>query len=625
MSANQPEAPSWRVDSTHAGFGRLLAGIVATWLVIFAYSQVWIWQGVDLTDEGYNLTNHYLMSIDSPAYTYELRWLSDLAGAAWLRATGDPGVLGARVGGVVVFATSGAVAFILLFPFFGARRSALAAIGTAIALDCHGTILIDYNTFPVLLLLCGAAAIMSAERSKTHLGVLHAAAAGAFLGLGVMARFPLVLALGLPLVPFGVGWALRRRPRAHSLVLAAVSLFSAGCVMGACLAALSVRGRLDQYWASIFGGTYDNLSNSHGFLRLVRKYGADAISVAEVTLFVLVVLVLLAFLARRLALRLRIERTALPVFVLAVTAAGMTGTVFFGPAEVIINKLVLLLPGLGLVAAVLCVVTECRREPERRSVELVSLLALAASIPVLSMLGSGTGLRAMRWGSWLLLSAGFLGLGDAARRLPGEDRLTRLDVEAARRWMVAGAIGMLIFVVVARFVNPYRDLRNRFALVSELQHPRLSHIYTSHSRQESVDALLRQIERRTRPGDELLAYNGAPMLYYLTRTKPALRFSWVVGLSEGSLRKRLDLLEGRGTLPEVAVRVTTDTATSNWGSGAPASECGPPQAKLIDARLREWGYHEAWSNDDFMLLTRSPSSRIIPSAARGSPRRTPGT
>ena len=164
----------------------------------------WIWQGLDMTDEGYNLTNQWLLISAPGHYRFNATvWLSDFLGGVWLKLAGGLGLIGARLGWVFVKAFSAAVAFLILGRFFPKRYVIPAVVAAAIAMYYHGPMVIDYNCLPVAFLLVGIALILSSREDAASYGkrVLRSALGGGMLGVAVMARSPLLVAICFPALP----------------------------------------------------------------------------------------------------------------------------------------------------------------------------------------------------------------------------------------------------------------------------------------------------------------------------------------------------------------------------------------------------------------------------------------
>jgi hypothetical protein len=110
---------------------RSITAGVAVALVVAAYGAIWLPQGIDVTDEGFHLTNQHELirtgfraDFDSGA---AVTWLSDAAGALWSWAAG-PGLFAARLGWLVMTVASAWLAWRILARVSSPWRAAVVMI-----------------------------------------------------------------------------------------------------------------------------------------------------------------------------------------------------------------------------------------------------------------------------------------------------------------------------------------------------------------------------------------------------------------------------------------------------------------------------------------------------------------
>jgi len=253
------------------------------WLVLVGIATVlihgvWIWQGLDVTDEGYNLTRQWLVIHSPENYEFGMTWLSDLVGGVWLTLVAKLGVIGARLGWVLVQALTAVVSFAVVQRFFSRPVAFLAIVATAATLVHRGTLTIDYNNLPAVLLMVWAGCVLFSQDAT--ISPLRrrsvAVVGGVLLGLAVMARFPVILALPLPLALRWFSSAIERRkssrPDWRMAWLAVAS--SLGSIV-LCFLLLAATG----YLRPLFNGLTSSLSSSmssatghHSVLLLLQIY-----------------------------------------------------------------------------------------------------------------------------------------------------------------------------------------------------------------------------------------------------------------------------------------------------------------------------------------------------------------
>ena len=178
---------------------------ILTFLLIVCSRLIWIFQGFDMTDEGYNLTNQWLLINHKEKMICHnwMTYLSDLAGGIWLKIGGDAGLIWARLGWVLIISLTGLVVFLILIRYFHPFASFFAILATALASGYHGIMTINYNNFPSLILICTAGFLLISQERVPLINVRHnrqmlfAILGGILLGSCVIARFPLILSLSL--------------------------------------------------------------------------------------------------------------------------------------------------------------------------------------------------------------------------------------------------------------------------------------------------------------------------------------------------------------------------------------------------------------------------------------------
>ena len=97
----------------------------------------------------------------------------------------------------MIQAITGLAAYWILTEHFRPLSTLLATVGTAIAANYRGVMVITYNYVPALILVAACGLILASHQHGSAMlkRTATALAAGVLLGLGVMAKFPLILAL----------------------------------------------------------------------------------------------------------------------------------------------------------------------------------------------------------------------------------------------------------------------------------------------------------------------------------------------------------------------------------------------------------------------------------------------
>jgi len=121
--------------------------------IVFLYNLLFIFQGLDLSDFGYHMTNQVFSFTISPEIKYiePTIYLTDFIGGMWLSLIGHPNVLWARLGGVLLVALNAAIIFSILKNYFEQRNVFFVVFVSSIFITTHPQMYIHYFTFPAFL------------------------------------------------------------------------------------------------------------------------------------------------------------------------------------------------------------------------------------------------------------------------------------------------------------------------------------------------------------------------------------------------------------------------------------------------------------------------------------------
>jgi hypothetical protein len=603
---------------------RLVAALLSAGLA--AYFSLWIFQGVDMTDEGYHLTNQLMFAEGRTENPAGMLWLTYGIGGLWLRLF-DGGLLAARAAWVLTLSLTGLVTFLILARRARPMPAALATAAGAVACTHHGNMVVNQNNLPFLLLLSGAGLLLAAEeggapRRRRWLAL----GSGAALGLAVMARFPLVIGLGLVFVPPAVRRIHLGRARPGAWANAGWALLGALAAVGAALAGLGGAGRLPVYLQSLAGSGFKEEYAAGGLLAV---YGQSALYALRALAELLVQAVPWAIGLHVLCRWLRCGRWA-PALLGVVGLGWIAATARSAGFAALHWEYFHLLPALCMLAALAAFAAGWRRGTrDEEGVRTQILLAVAAALPVLIMAGTNNGIINMTHGLWLVFPAAALLVPSAAASLAATEDGGRRAGSAAAAYTVSIVAVLAVTSASIRCVNPYRDARARWRLTAPAAVPRLHGILTTPRRAASLRELFDELSRRARPGDGVLACRGLPLVHFVTRTVPALDNPWPECMGVAELKHRLAVMRERGPRPVVVVRAVTDMSSGKWG-GDPAvrpaiSGLDRVRAEAVDGAVRGMGYRAVWTNVDFVILAPpvSGGEGAAPAEASGTSTRTP--
>lgn len=592
-----------------------------------------MWQGLDVTDTGYAVSNMELFFRDYPANINDPGvgscWLTYFIGGVWCQLMGGCGLIGFRVLYVLIqFSTVGFVWLALRNK--GSRLALWAVAGGVLMVLAKSPFFPSYNELTVLFFVAAMVALYYGLVDHRMWLVFLAGTVG---GASVFVRLPNLaiasLGSGILFVRLGDAWdGTSSVAEARRLALKECLLFACGYLSGiaAVLALMAAMGQIADYVRMLgqMSAMFGDAKQHHGGGSLLRGLfhdyfyvvisGAVALAVGTGAAWLVAATqnkplkwgflgacaVILALLC------LRFSNFALyfwPGAIYAILLAGAFG--FLGLDRE--NRLLCALTGMVLFVAPL--------GSNNGIHNAVYAMPLAVPVAMLALGGRKTPTS----------NVGDVKVGIPAGGSQGDDSTlvseTARKERSVQRWawasyfttlqgLPAMGIGcaflgaMIIFSVVGRWNFTYRDSPERATLRVSIDHPKLRGIYTTPARARSLQQLLDALRPLLRKGDYLLDQMQIPMLYYLTEARPYLYSTWANLYEPGVFARKLREAEStRRGLP-VFVETEIDTCHPLW----PAQTYAPLQSyrfvenrRLMTKFLQDHNYKMTWQNDAFAI------------------------
>jgi hypothetical protein len=544
-----------------------------------ALPWLFIWQGLDFTDQGYLFTIYrwFLRHPEAVGHTSHM-WLTNVVGGVWDLLFGRLGVVGQRALWAVCTSFGLFLAFRAVRSCSSERAAALGVFVVSAFLVNRRETWFSYNTATSLLSTAAATTLFLALRANNLRGL---ALAGFILGVSPFARISNVLHATLLAAPvFAVLLERSRLPLLPRQLGAALLGYLVG--VGSALLGMLALG----HWSLFWQASYDLLHPSspdlpHGVGALGTKLWQDHL------LTVPVGVAIVAGGAGLVALAPRLPKLVNYGIYAALGVAGYWGLTRLGHTGatepwtwLIIGPCYVLLAGiaLGLLA----------RSFDERLACFIGCVAL-----FVTPLGSDNGIRAAYQGTQFAIPLAIAILYTAG-----------MEARRALRPMAIVIAATMVGESVDRDLSySYRD-RPRPELWTSVAHQQLHGQLTTPARARVTVEVLSALEQRVDRGDYLLAYEGAPLLQYLTYTRPYTGHPWLMtdhdpNVVPGLLRTAL---ESSKCLP-VAVRSLGSTRSMDWPTRFRKLESlHAGTRKAIERFLRTHGYQATWRNDYFEIL-----------------------
>jgi hypothetical protein len=433
----------------------------------------------------------------------------------------------------------------------------------------------SYDTLTSLLLAAAAVTLVRGLSSRCPLWLF---ASGSLIGIAPFARFPNLLAIALV---SALGLLALLEPERRSTLLPDLGrvLLGVGAGVATVFAAIVLRGDLRLYLDGVRSLFEPSMVGAgYGLGKLVRKFVTEQSSALAAGLLLCGAALGLSHVLRRL------PSAAAWGVSLAVGALGAYALIHFKDSW----RFVVTGTSYWLLAAI--VLGLGKHGVRQRLAAYVLLLVV-----VIAPLGSNLGIHNSHMGLWLALPLGLALLSSSAA--------PTLGGQGGRLALVA-SLAISGEGVARAATYTYRD-SPRTALFSSIADPQLRAQFTTAARARSVSEVLAALHSRVAPGDYLLAYEGTPLLQYLTQTRPYLNRPWLMGWERGDVVARLvaEAREKVSCLPVVVV-----TTKSGRSPGWP-DRAGPLQERrsqegvraVLSEFLRANGYQPTWDNGFFQI------------------------
>ena len=178
---------------------------------------------------------------------------------------------------------------------------------------------------------------------------------------------------------------------------------------------------------------------------------------------------------------------------------------------------------------------------------------------------------------------------------------------------------VLIAVCAVRMVTggAYFDGGALWHKIYTIDNDRAAHIYTTRERAEILNTVLHGIEPHVKPGTVLMAYGSAPLMNYLTHTRPYLGCSWVEQLSVPMLEKKLAFAPKTG-LPMILQQkfnplgMYWSEPTEDFRTDYGQQDAYRDNRKLevLNKFLNDYGYQAIYEDSHFILYKPGRGDQI---------------
>jgi hypothetical protein len=582
-------------------------------LFIFVFQLVLIFQGVEMSDEGF-LATFYQQIFDHPEsvqYNF-MFWLTGIIGGTYYKIFSFMGLWGLRLGGVLVTTGTAILVYSLLKKFLNNNYLKLGLFLIIITLN-NDVKELNYNNLSALTYVATIYFLFNGLRHRSNGKLL---VSGLLVSLNFFIRPPNILDVGLVMAILYHGYETKKD---LSLIVKQIGWFLAGFLAstGIILIIIYSVGHWNNYSGALQllykmskgHEKVDIKSYDYGLLKLLYQLKANYLKSIFIALSIILSLLLGIYLftkvKKKIVLFNRISRPLRYLFILSVFIMIFRG---------VIDHYFILYVYSGLIIFAFILILFTSSDPDIKLLIFCSFFIL-----VTYSFGSSAGiLTAGRYSLWIGLPIAvnyFFNFRSVKNQLSFlingvNSSLQIIITESQLNTTKKILIVLLIFEgLFHSFFYPFFDRRNRLEMRYAINNKQLAGIYTTKGRKQTLDTLLYESSRYIKKGDYVLAYDCIPLYHFLTESVPYLRspYPWLYE-AEFLNNELVYARKEKKNLPVVVMqKIKTIGDGSMWPEKTLPSdyftwEENLGRNKYMNEFLARNNYKEVWSDPYFKIL-----------------------
>jgi hypothetical protein len=592
-------------------FSKMSTGMF--FFLVFALQILLIFQGLDLSDEGF-LSIFYQRIFSNPisvSYNF-MFWLTGIIGGIWAKIFSPLGLLGIRLGGAIVNTTTVILTYNLLKKYVSPGNLKLGLLLVVLSLN-NDIKVINYNTlsslFYIIIVYFLFSGLIKGERGKIFMG-------GIFTGLNIFIRTPNILELGLVL---GILFHHYLFGQSVKRLIQQILLFLTGFISAVAIVILLMYliGHLQIFTGAVRllftmgknSPSHQVTESGYGLSRLIYLFWSNNVQSLKYALFISATILYILFLGASWKDKTKQWKLLLNLVVLALIVSVIYLILIHW-----INHFTILffLTGLILLAGLSLAVS-----PVDKQIKL--LLFFGIFFLVTFPLGSSDGIfTAGRYCLWIALPVTLNYLLNIQSlnnllvvRRDKQDFANKVWISEQQLFTTKKIL--LCIVIFAGFYNifyyPFFDRRSRMLMHYAIKSENLKGIYTTKGRAAAFNELLTESGKYVKPNGYALAYDHIAMFYYATNTIPYLTNSLPSVYTAGMFNEDLaSSYERNKMLPPVIVqKIGTTGDASQWpeviaNDNYEKNEFNQERNNVLDTFLVKNNYKKVWENNVFKIL-----------------------
>ncbi len=566
-------------DNMHCMFFKIL---------IFIYPLMYIWQGLDVTDVGYSLVAYQQIFNDPSSISGSFSiWLTNVIGGLWLKLFGRFGLIGVRVGGVLIVYLIVYLAYKLLVRYIK-PQILLLYLFLSMVFAYRTVIIIHYNILSSLFYVLGIYLMYKGLTEKNNFLILFS---GIVSGANIFIRFPNILEIFIILSIFyyGIRKHLSIKEQAKSFICFIVGYIGS---VGTAIVSMKLLGHWDIFVSSIkkISDMGKDSSSSHGIINLLLRLKVDHINIFKFSfrlIMIMIIIIAVQFILNKLKVKSSLPSVIIVFFLLYVVktyAWSMSYT----------NMLYMII-GINYILILYYLIRNWK------DVEYSLLIFLSIFYFLAVPMGSDTGISNSNYSLWLIMPLAM----EALRQISIKVSRKRASNLGDLRYIFSFLL-IVLFVISFKqgYCNTYRDIDKRSSMRYGVDNKYLSCIYTNKNRAEDMSELLKELNKYVKKDDYLFAFESIPLVHYATETKPYMYNSWPSLYTREQFSYELKAAEKEHGEKPVVVKHKVNTRNSNWPVYDERFKAKHEEA--MAKFLYKNNYKLVWNNRSFEIYVSKP-------------------
>lgn len=563
-------------------------------LFLLLYPFLWIWQGLDVTDTGFSMTNYALIfqhpaSISYWGFNY---WFTDILGGLWLSVTKGLGLFSIRLASAFIVILTTVFSYWTLYRIVS-HTVLLIGLGLG-EIFIERMYWLNYDNVSAFLYVM-VSLFLARGIAKRAGWMLFTS--GSILSFNLFARVTNIVGLLLILciVLGGIFYRYSWRERFRQ-----IGFFLAG-ILSTSILILFIMIQLHQF--SLFVGNLLTLlhiasghTNTHNGFSLLRQFEDDN----TVVMWSILCIFFSVFLLFKITTVSKVHHVKLyiPITITFVLVCLSFVHIYM------MNRYDVVATTTGVLYITLL---SSSIFVEHKNPEYATLCTIAGIVLFVTPLGSNLGILLSVYGMYLALP---LGLHFVWMEIPKwihtQTNQPTYRLCSVEEWKFLCTFILILFscnALVSNFFYTYRDASNRWSMRYEINFPALKFVYTTKARATVMSQLIAEIPKYVKPGTPLLSYEDTSLIYYLSGGIPYLHTSWPMLYDPVQLQEALQKVSSSATLP-VVIAATGATANPNWPNvhSLRSDSIHIEDRQIINQFLLHYQYAVAWHNSFFEIL-----------------------